>query len=163
MICLSHCIRPNEPKERLLNNLVVSGLTNPLWFRTAKNRDVSTGSFARPFAHNTHSFAHSFAHCQTCRILNDPMSQNDLVLSHCASLSNLGPNIGLFSWQILGLTGVMFLFSAGGIRLSAVMRRDEFSDKWQTPASWGKRKQQFGNVEIQEEKTKTKKKMAASR
>ena len=81
--------------------------TSELWSGTNKNRDVSTGPLARPFARSLalltrslapdcslrsrpplrslfHSLAH-FAHSLARGKVNDWMSQNDLVLSHSAA------------------------------------------------------------------------------
>ena len=74
------------------------------WFRTAKNQDVSTVSFARPFARlftpltkslssqsllhlraPAHSFVRSFTLSRTRERVNGKMFQIDLVLSHSAS------------------------------------------------------------------------------
>ena len=69
-----------------------------LWFRTAMNRDMCKGLFARLFARKAHAFAccllcsstpmssfiYSLTHSQTHGRVDDKMSQNDLVLSHSA-------------------------------------------------------------------------------
>ena len=54
----------------------VAAFADALWSGTNKNRDVSTGPLARPFAH----FAHSLARGK----VNGSMSQNNLVLCHSA-------------------------------------------------------------------------------
>ena len=63
-----------------------------LWSGTNKNRDVSTGSLARPFAGSlaphTRSLARSLRSLPRSWESEFLMSQNDLVLSHSASTSN---------------------------------------------------------------------------
>ena len=83
-----------------LDSAEESGI-DPLWSGTNKNRDVSTGPLARPFARTAHSFACSgllaslapsatLTHLLARSLRSLPrswesellMSQNDLILSH---------------------------------------------------------------------------------
>ena len=91
--------RPRPTKEDNLNN----DDTNALWSGSTKNRDVSTGPLAGPFAHSLAPLTRSLApdsslrsHPPLCSLVCslahfahslDWMSQNDLVLSHSAMVS----------------------------------------------------------------------------
>ena len=67
-----------------------------LWSRTTKNSDISAGPLACPFAGTVHSSACSAllgalicslaVHSRARGKVNDSMTQNDLVLSHCAAV-----------------------------------------------------------------------------
>ena len=67
---------PLEYVQRSQNSSLTSDQAAPLWSGTNKNRDVSTGPLARPFAR-------SLPRSWESELL---MAQNDLVLSHSASV-----------------------------------------------------------------------------
>ena len=54
-----------------------------LWFKTAKNRDFSTGPLTRLFTRSLAPLTHSRARGKE----NEKMSKIDLVLSHCVLVS----------------------------------------------------------------------------
>ena len=95
--------------------LVVLNHTDALWSETNKNRDVSTGPLARPFACTAHLFACSgllaslapsaaLTHSLARSLRSLPrswdseilMCQNDLVLSHSALFIRMQRSSGVF-------------------------------------------------------------------
>ena len=93
----------NENKRARKKHMVRDRANSALWSGTNKNRDVSTGSlaspFASPFARTVYSFTcstllalltrsaaltRSLAYSRARRKVNDKMSQNDLVSSESA-------------------------------------------------------------------------------